>query len=222
MRIGTLPRWIASGAAAGAALALAEVCVGYLAGGRYPLAWWGFLALYNGPALAAAGALLGLGRGRVDAGAAEAARAVVDMLAFVYVVVAVNHEYLKALSYRDPWRLATVGLGVVLAWLHSMRQGRLIAERLADPRRELAFQLARPLCLVAAACCAWSVIHLQNRAAASLAFLVLSFALAPGRRSARASAAGGNGAAAAGARRRRRPGPFLRATSHGSAARHAP
>jgi arylsulfatase A-like enzyme len=177
LRIGTLPRWIASGAAAGAALALAEVCVGYLAGGRYPLAWWGFLALYNVPALAAAGALLGLGR-RVDAGAAEAARAVVDVLAFVYVVVAVNHEYLKALSYRDPWRLATVVLGVVLAWLHSRRQGRLIAERQADPRRELAFQLARPLCLVAAACCAWSVIHLQNRTAASLAFLVLSFALA--------------------------------------------
>jgi hypothetical protein len=77
LRIGALPAWIASGAALGVSLALSEVCVGSLAGGRYPLAWGGFLALYYVPSLASAGALLGLARvgggGNASAGPFQAA-----------------------------------------------------------------------------------------------------------------------------------------------------
>jgi len=105
----------------------------------------------------------------------EVVRSIVDALAFVYLVVAVNHEYLKAISYRDPVRLATIALGAALAWLHARRQRRLVE---AEPRLALAFQLARPLLLVGAAWCAWNVIGLQNLTAAALAFLVLGFALA--------------------------------------------
>lgn len=180
MRVGTLSTWTATGAAVGLSLSLAEVCIGYLAGGRFPMAWWGFLALYYVPSLAVAGALLGLARRSMGARVfpAEAARLTVDALFFVYLVVAANHEYLKGVSSLALARVATVLLGAALAWLHSWRLSRALTPLAADARGALTFQLARPLLLVGAAWGATSAARLEERTTASLGFLVLAYAAA--------------------------------------------
>jgi arylsulfatase A-like enzyme len=148
----SLARGCLAGAAVGGTLTLVEVCCGYLCGSRYPIGWWGFLALYYVPALGAAGGLLGFlswtkafGR-RLSFGVPG----VVEVLCFAYPLVVANHEYLGALPFLHAERGASILAAGVLCGAARWPFAGVLGRRVFPALDVAVFHLLRLVLLVAA------------------------------------------------------------------------